>query len=80
MTSGIPLLGIDYVQDRSFKRFLVRQGTDYVCPVYKTSERKGSLSTTGHSTNYVLAIRLPTNLPQSHWIKRGAAMLCSLDD
>ncbi|CAM9110379.1 unnamed protein product, partial [Ectocarpus fasciculatus] len=60
------------------------QGTAhvYMCPVYKTSFRQGTLSTTGHSTNFVMFIRIPmaARHVQQHWIKRGVAMLTQLDN
>ena len=54
----------------------------YNCPVYKTLARFGTLTTTGHSTNYVLTIVLPIlrRHTAAHWVKRGVAMITQLND
>jgi dynein heavy chain len=53
-------------------------GHSYKCPVYKTARRAGTLSTTGHSTNFVMKIEVPTDTPEKVWIKAGVAAFLAL--
>ena len=62
----------------------------YACPCYKTTMRAGTLSTTGHSTNFVLMVEVPSKEPCSgnfhkyvetysaHWILRAVALFTTL--
>lgn len=50
----------------------------YECPLYKVVSRAGTLSTTGHSTNFVMDILLNTNEDENTWIRAGVAAFLSL--
>ncbi|GIQ86877.1 dynein heavy chain 1, axonemal, partial [Kipferlia bialata] len=50
----------------------------YHCPVYRTLTRAGTLSTTGHSTNFMLMMDLPSECDAAVWTKAGVAMFASL--
>ena len=52
----------------------------YMCPLYRTTERRGVLATTGHSSNFVFNVEMPTAIDPDHWTRRGVAMLLSLSD
>ncbi|GAX80571.1 hypothetical protein CEUSTIGMA_g8008.t1 [Chlamydomonas eustigma] len=50
----------------------------YDCPVYKTLTRAGTLSTTGHSTNFVMYMEIPSKQEQGWWVNRGVGLFTSL--
>ena len=50
----------------------------YDCPCYRILTRIGMLSTTGHSTNFVMTIELPSDCPQDTWIRAGVALFLAL--
>eukprot|EP00798_Chlamydomonas_sp_ICE-L_P026349 gene26349-17446_t len=52
----------------------------YQCPVYRTAERRGVLATTGHSTNFLMFVRMPTVKQDWAWTMAGVCMLASLSD
>lgn len=54
----------------------------YEIPVYRTLERKDVCDKIGQSTNFLTYIKLKTDGSKTadHWINRGAALFCQLND
>jgi len=60
----------------------------YQCPIYKTSDRKGVLSTSGHSSNFITYLAIPHSgkgpssggAGEHFWTKRGCALISQTDD
>jgi len=75
----LPVILLKPVQLDEFVK--LQQTNRYLCPVYKTSERKGILSSSGHSTNFITYFQLASDVSDNdHWVRRGVALLCMLDD
>jgi dynein heavy chain len=56
----------------------------YQAPIYKTSDRKGVLSTSGHSSNFIMYVAIAHSCKGLHsekfWTKRGVALISQTDD
>jgi len=71
--SDVPLIWLVPKTDR-----LVPSKGIYNCPVYKVVSRAGTLSTTGHSTNFVMYLEYPTEEEEEVWIRAGVATFLAL--
>ncbi len=71
--SDLPILHIQPLEDKE----PLPTGI-YNCPLYKVVSRSGTLSTTGHSTNFVMFVELPSKAPEDKWIKAGVATFLAL--
>jgi len=74
MYSVVPI--IHFMPHKDYKA----DPSEYSAPVYKTSVRAGTLSTTGMSTNFVVAVEMPTSVAPRNWVLKGVALLCQLND
>jgi dynein heavy chain len=79
------LLPVELTNDRQTERAHLNSGhRDHVYPnpVYKESLRKGVLSTSGHSSNFIMWIYMPisSDTTEEVWTRRGTALITMTDD
>jgi len=70
--TNIPIMHFDPVFDRETPKDVYR------CPIYKVLSRRGVLSTTGHSTNFVIYLEVPSDQSEDIWIRAGVAGFLAL--
>lgn len=58
----------------------VRESCFYETPIYRTSSRRSSTTKSGHLNNFVTFFTLNSQKPATHWLFRGVALLCQLND
>lgn len=76
----LPVMKLRVIQHAEFETLNSEPGR-YRCPLYRTSLRKGTLPTNSHFTNFIVWLQIPSaEHDEGHWIRRGVAMLCMLDD
>jgi len=71
--SDVPLIWLIPKEDRTPPK----EGI-YNCPIYKVLSRAGTLSTTGHSTNFVMFLEIPSLEHEDIWIRAGVAIFLAL--
>ena len=71
--SDVPVMQLVPIPDRETPTTGI-----YNCPTYKVVSRSGTLSTTGHSTNFVMYIEFATKEHEEVWIRGGVAAFLSL--
>jgi len=69
----LPMVHLHPVENR-----VIAETGIYDCPVYKVLSRTGTLSTTGHSTNFVMYMEIPSGEEQDIWIRAGVAIFLAL--
>lgn len=71
-----------YLKPTKRSDLILADGKFYECPLYKTSQRQCSVYGKRKTSNFITFIRLncTDELPPHHWILRGCALICQLND